>query len=493
MTGTALTARRPGESGVAPRPRAALNAIVVACVTLGVGTVAVLLFRRCLDYFFVTDDFALIEAGRAPLRVGIPAHFLPKAGSLYRPLAEYGYFWLLDPHLGLDPRAWHVANLVLHLAVVAVAAVVFRQLLTSWSATAAAAAAFGLHSALFLVLAWVAVVGDLVPTLFSLLALALYLRYLDRRGARGARGAAALIAAVLACLAALLSKESAASLPPILVLAQLLLAPSERRVAGRRVWLGGSALPFLGLLAGYLLLVTRVEGTPASGPYHPELGAGTVWTFLTYAWWAIDLPQQHDFIAHTALAVLGLAGVALVVGAAVRRDRVILFGLGWFALGIAPVLPFPGHMFHYYLYWALGGLALVLGRLVDGLGRLRPPAARWALAAVLLLAIVAGDRRGIDYQLATDQTMAQATQGQRVLAVLHHDHPTLPNGSTIYFADPAAHVYYLTGYGAGVRLSYPGIDVRVYYAGQIPLPPNPSRPVYSYRWNGETVVPVPSP
>ena len=476
--------RQPTVSAIpaARLPSRASNLLPLLGIVIVVASLAVVLFWRCLGYFFVTDDFALIEAGRAPLRVGIPAHFIPAHGQQYRPLAQYGYFWLVNDWFGLNPRAWHEANLILHLGVIAVAAVVFRQLLEGWAGQVVATVFFGLHSALFLVIAWVALAGEIWPTCFCLVTLACYLCFLRQRSPL------ALVAAWTSCLAALLSKEVAIGLPPLIVAAQLLFAPSPRRVRRRRLWLDWSVAPFVATGLLYGVMVTRVAGVPKTGPYHPEMNLGAVWTYLGYVWLTIDLPQSwtatHPILAVVALAVVALAGLALL-----RRDRVLLFGLIWFLLGIGPVVFLPDHMFRYYLYWPLGGAALIVGRganaLTLALGR--TGWRRILVAAALCVGIVIGDAAGIAYQHRTDPTMAQAAQGRSVLDAIARDHPVLAPGTTIYFDEPANPVFYLVGYGAALRLYHPGIDLHVYFAGDMPFPSHPSQPVYTYHWDGQKI------
>jgi hypothetical protein len=450
-----------------------------------VSLLVAILFWDCLDYYFVTDDFALIEAARAPLSVGVPYHFTPRPGEQYRPLAQYGYFWLVQDRFGLSSFSWHLANMVLHVLVVAVALMVFRQLLDYWLSTLTAAVYFGIHSSLFLVFAWVAIAGEIWITFFALLTLALYLRYLR------ASNIWLLVCAAVACVLALLSKEMAISVPVIAVFAQLIFAPNASRIGRFPVLLRPSSIPFVGIWLVYLLLVRRPQGIPESGPYAPQMDPGAVWTFLTYAWWTVDIARIRDFPPNAFLALVGIGLAAVAIWSILRRERVVIFGLGWFAIGIGPVLFFPDHMFHYYLYWPLSGMAIILG---VGIERwLQLPYARrrlYAGAGLVLLALVVGNYRGIQLQHDHDMTMMQAEQGKRVLNVVQAENPELADGTTLYFVEPASHVFHLMGYGAAPRLYYPETHLNVYFEGHIPPPEEMSEPVIAYRWDGHTVVNV---
>ncbi|HEX5501690.1 MAG TPA: glycosyltransferase family 39 protein [Thermomicrobiales bacterium] len=465
------------EARGAARRRAARRswAIPLACLA------AVAIFWPCLRYGFAMDDFALLEAGRAPLGVGVPAHFVPRAGVHYRPLAQYGYFFAADRLFGEHPLPFHLANLLLHLLNVALAGALLARFARDRLAAGLATLFFAAHSALFLVIAWAALAGEAIPLLFVLLALWCYMNHLGRRGGRW------LAATLLAVAAALLSKQVAVALPPALILYQLLCRPAGRRFRGWRVPLDASAAALLAPLAAYGWFVLRVSGPHASGPYHLVFAPDAIRTALTYALWTADLPRLFDTPAAAGLALAAAGAAALATYAALRRDRVLLFGLGWFALFLAPVAFLPEHLFHYYLYAPLFGAALVLARLAEpALAALRPARTRAVVAGALALALLATDAAGVATELGTNPTMAQAAQGRRALAVLHADHPTLPRGATIEFVAPADHVYYVLGYGAAVRLAYPHTPVTVVFDG-ITAPPAGRGPVYRYRWTGATI------
>jgi protein O-mannosyl-transferase len=451
----------------------------------GLGALVTVLFWSCLHYFFVTDDFALIEAARAPLSVGFPHHFTPEPGGQYRPLAQYGYFWLVQDFFGLSAFAWHAANMALHIVIAAIAVLLFRQILGAWLPTTGASVYFGIHSSLFLVFAWVAIAGEIWITLFALLSLTLYMRYLHQENIWLLSGAS------IACILALLSKEMAISVPVILVLAQVIFSPASSRFRGWRTWISLSSIPFIVIFIGYLLLVRRVQGVPEAGPYAPQIESGAIWTYLTYVWWTLDIARLSHFPGGPVLIIVAGAVLALTVWVMLYRERVVMFGLIWFTVGIGPVLFFPDHMFHYYLYWPLGGMALVLGVLTQRLAAVVPsPLVRYAGVVLLLIILVIGNYRGIQYQHEHDQTMMQAEQGERVLTVLKDEIPDSVDVVTIHFVEPSSHVFYLMGYGAAPRLYFPDTHLHVYFDGHIPPPEDPEQPVYQFQWDGHTVVNV---
>lgn len=471
------------------------GSVVLAAVCLA--TVA--LFWPCLRYGFAMDDFALIEAGRAPLDLGLRTHFLPRPGIHYRPLGQYGYFWLADRLLPPSPLAFHLANLALHLVNVALAGRLLGRLVPDRLAARLATLFFATHSALFLVMAWVALAGEALPVLCCLAALGCWVNFWSGPPAHRRRW---WLATILWVVLALLMKQVAVALPPALLLYALLCgAGGGASSAGwRRPWQGRLPLVLasLGLLlplAAYGWFVLRVSGAHESGPYQLLVSPGAIGTVLTYALWQIDLPRLADSYSSLSLAVAGIGLAAILAYAAWRRDRVILFGLGWFGLFIAPVVFLPGHRFHYYLYAPGFGAALVCGRLGGlALGGLRPHRARAVVAATVATVLVVGNGAGVAHELRHNRTMVQAAEARRALAVLGAEQPQPPDGATFHFVAPADHIYYVLGYGAAVRLAYPDRPLRVTFegigGGLGNGDPGPG-PVYRYRWDGQTIVAVP--
>lgn len=472
-----------------------------ALVTAGALLAAVAIFWPCLRYGFAMDDFALIEAGRAPLGAGLRAHFVPRPGIHYRPLGQFGYFWAAGRLFGLDPLPFHLANLGLHLLNVALVARLLRHFVADRLAAGLGALFFATHAAFFLVLAWVALAGEALPALLILATLACWVGYWS---APAARRPLWLLGTLLGVVLALLAKQVAVALPPALILYQLLFHPRPGRsgsgqptprsaIRNPHAWLplAPASLLLLLPLAAYVWFVLRVSGGHDSGPYRLVFSPEALRTGLTYVLWTLDLPRLADRYPLPVLAAAALALAALLAYAARRRDRALLFGLGWFALFIGPVLFLPQHRFHYFLYAPGFGAALVLARLgALALAGLRPRAPRAVAVGVAALAILAGNVVGVARELDHNPTMAQAGQASRALAVLRAAHPAPPPGATFHFAAPADHIYFVLGYGAAVRLAYPDTPLRVTFEDITP-PASGRGPVYRYRWDGETIVPLP--
>lgn len=338
-------------------------------------------FAGALQQFFSADDFAGLARA---------AGLLPHLQGLWRYLSGEVYFLLMRPLSGLDPRGYHAASLLLHVAcALALYALLHRAVSTP--AAFAGAVCFATHPAHFTATYWVSGVGSPMSLLLSLGALFTALR----------RDRAHWLAAPL-FVAALLAKESVMFLP----LALWALLHWDARRGGRAAARGegpanrrggapgraaGGPPPAPGsstqLRRGPLLLVlsalslgqivylavTGVMG-PGSGsaPYALGLGKDLIANALTYLGWTANffLPTVHRFQDAMEPQVFGwglgllalwLAGLA---SRGLRRRGWLVAGAFYLAF-LLPVLPLRHHTYHYYLYASLTGLGWCLAAALD--------------------------------------------------------------------------------------------------------------------------------
>ncbi len=166
-------------------------------------------FGGCVFAAFEFDDFSLFS--KSP--VMLPAEWIDCFRQT-RPLTELT-FWLNDALFGRSPISWHVVDLLLHLAVVALVWDVLRKLIGD-RAGLIAAAIFAVHPMMTEPVAYVFARATLLATLFSLLAI--------RAGSRNDFGSPAFWFTV-----AMLAKEECAALPLV-----LMLLPRRRTATTRR-------------------------------------------------------------------------------------------------------------------------------------------------------------------------------------------------------------------------------------------------------------------
>jgi Tfp pilus assembly protein PilF len=264
---------------------------------------------------------------------------------------------------GMNPWGYHLTNILLHAAAVAVFFCVAHALLRAalparpssdpWLSAGAlvAALAFGIHPLRVESVAWVTERRDVLSGLFYLLTLWAYLRYVARRSKSAywiALGSFAL---------ALMSKSITASLPGILVLLDIYPLGRLGGAAGwltpaaRRVWL--EKLPFVALAVAAAAVAVRAitSGgglTPLGAlgiPARAALSLYALGFYLAKVLWPTPLSPLYELalpvrlldagIVLSALAVVAVTVLAVLVR---RRWPALLAAWAVFVLTLLPVL-----------------------------------------------------------------------------------------------------------------------------------------------------------
>ncbi|MBI2115903.1 MAG: tetratricopeptide repeat protein [candidate division NC10 bacterium] len=372
-----------------PRPDAR-RAVLLVCLF------ALALYIGTLQHEFVWDDHHTIEHNQYITQ----ARYLPRfftddvtrltSGALhavyYRPL-----FWtsfLLDFSVwGLRPAGFYLTNLLLYALACLLVFRLARSLLENAEAALIATLLFAAHPAHVETVAWVSGRVEPMAAIGVLLAIGWY-----GQACLGAgwRRYATLLCSLAVFGLALLSKETAASLPLILLWREVTIGPKTPGHPPGRV--GAAALrlvPFFVVVLGLLWFRSDALARWAA----EAMGTGTFWDrvpgslelvarYILLAIFPVHLQPMYALARPATLsAPWPLAGLALLIlsaGLAVwwrRRWPVASFGLGWFLLALAPVLDlmpvspraltFAGR----YLFIPTIGLALLVGAV---LARLLP-------------------------------------------------------------------------------------------------------------------------
>jgi len=383
----ARPARAVATTAVTEPPWVATVALL-ACVAL-----ALWMQRRCLGEFFAPDDLISLERARGL----VPPYPVP----FWRVLSGSGYFALALRVFGTDPYRYHLTSLLVHALNVTLLFLLARH----WSRrTVVGALAAGLFATSRLyTTALLQVVGmeELLALGFTLLALRLF----------DPRSPWRMTVACVAFAAALLSKESVLLIPLVLALP---LAPT---VSWRRRLVGVAAM--LAVSAVYLgAFVTARGGMSVSGgiAYETHYGVNLFHNLMTYLSWMSNLgdpiPDLLGRVITTAWPQgLLAAGVLMALGAAAWRDpTLVVAGFAWFGLALVPVLAYLHHSYLHYLYPALPGITLAIGRSCDALGA-------WVTSRESTPGSAPGrDRERAIWALAIMLVVVHATISERVTA-----------------------------------------------------------------------------
>lgn len=295
--------------------------------------------------------------------------------GLYHPLVNLSY--ALEYHcFGLNPLVYHLTNLVLHL--INTLLVYFFIVLLSGEMLIAAGVAlfFGVHPLHVESVAWITERKDLLYSAFFLGGLIAYLNF------RRTNNKWLVAAALLLCLLSLGAKVMAVSFPFILLLIDWL----QGRKFDRENWL--EKLPFFCLSAIFVITAALARHFTGGITHDPPLSFNNLflgcYRLIFNFFPRVFLPWLNSSLypgatfsqkifsglppIYYAAPFLALGGFALLFYLA-RRDRGIVFGLGFFLLAILPALftipvgPFADR----YTYLSSLGLFFALGLLIKRL------------------------------------------------------------------------------------------------------------------------------
>ncbi|MBU6281372.1 tetratricopeptide repeat protein [bacterium] len=408
--------------GARTRRTALAFAILAALVAFAYG--------RATRGGFVFDDHELVEGNplvrESPVR---PGSLLwqegEAAGFAYRPVRVLSY--QVD-HLvagGLDPRVFHLSNVIWHLATTLALFLFARSMIGSDEAALVAAATFAVHPLGSEAVAYVSGRRDLLCAFFGIAALGAWWWRIAGGGGPVA------VAGSLACgLLALGAKETAVVLPLLAWLATFVRPPGGSRTdAPARAWRGvllGVAAAVLGAATLYRERIGPVLARAASSPIarQPALTLRVLGRYLRlavlpdelqadYRAGAFELPRQA-LEARTLAAGLAVSGIGALGILLLRRGAVAGLGLLWFLVALVPVaqvVPYAEVVAEHNAYLPLAGLALALG---DGFARVvrlsgrRGRAAAGLAAAALACAFALRTRARVE-DWRDEETLWRAT------------------------------------------------------------------------------------
>ncbi len=279
-----------------------------------------------------------------------------RGNSLYRPLTVIAF--AIERVIGGGaPWPFHLANVLLYLCCALAVLALLRQLLPAWAALLGALV-FAAHPVHVEAVANVVGQSEMLAGLPMLIAVTVYLR--DRtRGTLTVGG----IATIVGCqVAALLSKEHGIVLPTLLLLAEVMFrggrfpASDAATTALLRTRQRTLVRLLVVLIGAYVVLRMSILSGFAGDAPHPALEGlamgQRLWVmlalvpeFLRLLFWPAKLYADYS---PPMIPVLTSPDLRHVVGAcwllvlaavafwAWRRDRVIAFAFGWFALTLGP-------------------------------------------------------------------------------------------------------------------------------------------------------------
>ncbi len=285
---------------VATRPKAAL---LLALLSL-----SILAYGRSLTLPFIADDYIQIQLGRDYGPVEKWSALAQDALYRCRATSIVLTHWL-ERLFGLEPLAYRLTSLVLHVANVFLVFALGVWKPIGWTVSSMAAAYFAFSQRHSEAVIWFAAVPELLVFGFVLAGFLFWVSWLQAERPKPMLW----VAAFAAYLLALLSKESAVALIPLCGLAVLL----RSRSSWSRAW---ALTPFAAVAAGYFALsyIARDtnlhfnDGTFSLSAPFPEVIARSSWGLLWVWGLVVLLLSSFKILKLPKLLVpLGLAWMVL--------------------------------------------------------------------------------------------------------------------------------------------------------------------------------------
>jgi len=439
--------------------RAARGAWLAPLLVLGA---ALWLRFPVLGYGFFADDYLFLDQarGRSPLAAWLAPDPLR---NYWRPLSRQVYFSIVS-WFGESPVAGHAMNLLLFLAILALLGAIARRL-AGMRAAVVAMAIVALAEAADVPVLWVSGSQDLLAVAGALGCL-----WLCLRGRTGW--------ATAALVGGLLSKETVLVTPAIA--AWLLRTPAEpwtrslRRVApllaGELVWLVIWALRMRagtreGLRFGW-------SSIPAAIAHLPQAFLGAQWDRATPLPLLHVLPPLVPAVLIVA-AILGARGDRAAPPES--RAKAVTTGLLWAGLASLPVALVAHIWSSYYYLFAVCGLGLLAGALLER--------ARGWVVALLVVLIAWGSENARRLESFATRPEPWGSQSHlsrfyfdrslrwvsRYLGDLRAQVPAPPHAATFFFAGTPAFASWQAADGPLVRWAYRDSSLRSYYFGDFTL------------------------
>ena len=314
---------------------------------------ALLVFWQVRNFDFVNYDDDLYVYENQHIVSGLTFDNIKWALTSGQAVNWHPLTWLslmLDCQLfGPGPAGFHLTNLFFHIVNTLLLFLVLKQMTNAIWQSAFVAALFALHPMHVESVAWITERKDVLSTLFWLLTMAAYLRYVKRPGVLS------YLLTLFVFALGLMSKPMLVTLPFVLLL--LDYWPLERKISRRLLVSAGrltaEKIPFfaLSVISSVITFLVQRSSGVVVGINIISLNnriANAVLSYVRYLYkmiWPQNLAIYYPFNAaagiqlwQTAACALLLLGISVFVVYLGRNQRYLFLGWFWFVVTLVPVI-----------------------------------------------------------------------------------------------------------------------------------------------------------
>lgn len=351
--------------------KSARNMIWIMVTGIAVFSVNAWILRK--NFYFLFDDIAWIQEVKYQFDVRNFFHILPASRYNDRPVRTF-FFWICYKLFELDYTKyylvvliWHIVNtfLLLKIAYEVLKKINFAK---AFDCACVCALFFGIYPKNLMAVFWISgAANDLLCAFFSLLTIALYLKYINNR-----KSCLSVIGFLTAFILAMRSKEAAICLPVIILIYELYMAYYQKTKF--KLHFG------LVALSGYMILyVIRIFTLPAGltkeGQYEQNFSIISIFqVLLNYIRMYFGLDDSaFSYKAgeyYTKIGDIGIVILAFIIAAALikicrKKNTEYAWGILvlflMIGLSMAPLLVLPNIQHLLYFYFPAVFLSVLFG------------------------------------------------------------------------------------------------------------------------------------
>lgn len=336
------------------------------------------LYRSSFDAYFFQDDWFTLRISSIKNLNELFKFFIPRQDVIYyRPLGMQIPFFLLKSLFGINPQAFHLVTFFTHAINIFLVYFLINSILKKSQLALFTAFIYATSAVHFIPFYWFSTYPFVLgPTAFFM-SLWLFMNSQIHR-----KGKLIYLFSVIIYGLGLLVNEMVITLPAVLFLYLLLFPPRKSfRIL----------IPYFFIAIIILLYRFIFFSVPTKDSYQMSLGFHIISNLKTYLFWSFNWSEiiteqmvrififnnlvMKDFANYAYFSIFTLVILFLIISLGLflvvksKKDKTnwkfIFLGIGWFIIGLSPVLLFSGHKFAYYLPISLVGLLIVFNVLFE--------------------------------------------------------------------------------------------------------------------------------